>query len=122
MYKTTLKTYLEIKKTIEASKPEILPYMLQIKLFNVKASSVKFGGSRETKLPFQILQVKSANRAQGDGAFQTSIARGQLDTKKLGICGQQLSTCNCKTEFPTNGYGAVILKAACPELLVCIPD
>lgn len=75
MYKTTLKTYLEIKKTIEASKPEILPYMLQIKLFSVKASSVKFGGSRDTKLPFQILQEKSANRAQGDGAFQTSIAR-----------------------------------------------
>ena len=72
MYKTTLKICLEIKKTIKASKPEILPYMLQIELLNVKASSVKFVGSRNTKLPFQILQVKSANRAQGDGAFQTS--------------------------------------------------
>lgn len=48
----TLKTYLEIKKTIEAPKPESLPYMLQIKLLKGKASSVKFVGSRDTKLPF----------------------------------------------------------------------
>lgn len=48
----TLKIYLEIKKTTEASNPESLPYMLQIKLLNVKGSSVKFVGSRDKKLSF----------------------------------------------------------------------
>lgn len=47
--------------------------MLQVKLLNVKASSVKLVASRDQELPFQILQVKSANKAQGAGAFQIAI-------------------------------------------------
>lgn len=57
--------------------------MLQIKLLTVKASSVKFVGSRDTKCPFEILQMKSANRAQGDGAFQTPIPRPAARQKKI---------------------------------------
>lgn len=61
--------------------------MLQIKLLNVKASLVKFVGGRDTKLPFQVLQGTSANRSQGDHAFQTPSHAGQLDAKTLAYVG-----------------------------------
>lgn len=61
--------------------------MLQMKLLNVKARSVKFVGGRDSKLSFQVLQVTSANRAQGDHAFQTPSHAGQPDTKTLAYVG-----------------------------------
>lgn len=92
--------------------------MLQVKLFSVTANFTEFVGSTEMKLPFQILQVRSANRAPVH--FKHLFHTRQLDMKKQDTCRQQLSTRNHKMEFPINGCGAVILKAACPEPLVCI--
>jgi len=54
--------------------------------------------------------------------FKHPFHAGLLETEKLGLRRQQLATSKHKMEFPMNGCRAIILKAACAELLVCKCD